>query len=621
MHNSTRVISAAAAISLVAGLALTTTAHADSTSPSPSAAAPKVVFTIGLTTDMDSANPFTGLSSLAYEVFQMQYPLLTQYGAADFSPVPGLAESWTESADKKSWTYKIRPGLTWTDGQPLTAKDAAYTFNRIINGEYEKTNYGSYIANITKAEAPDDTTLILSVSKPTPIMEKLYVYILPEHVWKSIDEKAVTNFKNEGTPASPSVGGGSFYMVERRVGQFIRMDANPNFYRGKPPVDEIIFKIFKNDDAMGQALKKGEIDFAEGLGVNVLNSLKGVPGITTVSAAPVSFNEIAFNTGAALADGTPIGDGNPLLKDKALRRALAAAIDKQTLVDKVLGGDGIAATTVIPPVYATWHLDPANLIPYDPALSKTMLDAAGYKIGADGVRVDSKGKQLSFRLVGRSNDASSKKAVEFVKNYLAAVGVEVTTKMVSEDSLYEIVGQGTFDMFEWGWGVEPDPNYMLSTFSCANRSYKDAGTIYANLSDSFYCNPEYDKLLAQQSTETNQTKRQAIVMQMQQMLYDDSPYVMTYYYSNHEAYRSDRFTGFVPQPAGNGTLILQWGTWSYEKIRPVVADVPGETPASDVSATNLGPYLGVGLLVIVIVGGLVVAMRRRRPTSQADNEE
>ena len=121
-------------------------------------------------------------------------------------PVPGLAESWQESADKKTWTYKIRSGLTWSDGKPLTAKDAAYTFNRVINGEYERTNYGSYVENITKAEAPDDTTLVLTVSKPSPIMEKLYVYILPEHIWEKIDEKAVKSYKNEGTAASPTVG-------------------------------------------------------------------------------------------------------------------------------------------------------------------------------------------------------------------------------------------------------------------------------------------------------------------------------------------------------------------------------------------------------------------------------
>ena len=147
----------------------------------------------------------------------------------------------------------------------------------------------------------------------------------------------------------------------------------------------------------------------------------------------------------------------------------------------------------------------------------------------------------------------------------------------------EIVGQGNFDMFEWGWGVEPDPNYMLSTFTCGSRSYEEDGTIYANLSDSFYCNPEYDELFEQQATETDFAERQAIVREMQQMLYDAGVYLVTYYANGLEAYRNDRFTGWVPQPAENGTLIYQWGTWSYFTVAPVTAASTGDSPAASAS--------------------------------------
>ena len=420
-----RLLAAAAATTLAMGVALTGPARADSASPSPASSTGKVVFTVGMTQDIDSANPFTGIAYNAYEIFQMEYPTLTEYDAGDFHPVPGIAESWKESADHTTWTYKIRSGLTWSDGVPMTAKDAAYTFNRVINGQYERTNYGSYVDNITKATAPDDTTLVLTVKKPSPIMEKLYVYILPEHIWKSIDEKAVKSYPNEGTPASPTVGSGPFTMVERKVGQFIRMQANPSFYRGKPAVDEVVFKIYKNQDALGQALKKGEIDFADSLESNVFKSLQNQPGITTLSATYSGFNELAFNTGAALADGTPIGDGNPLLKDKALRQALGWAIDKQAMVDKILGGGGTPGSTIIPSMYASLHLDPANPVSYDPEKAKSLLDAAGYKVGSDGIRVDSKGNRLSFRLFGRTDSSgnNSQKAVQFLKGYLNAVGV------------------------------------------------------------------------------------------------------------------------------------------------------------------------------------------------------
>ena len=576
----------------------------------------KSVFTVGVTQDVDSLNPFVGVTAAAYEIFQMVYPTLTEYGAKDFSIQPGLAESWTESPDKTFWTYKIRPGLKWSDDVPLTAKDAAYTFNRIINGTFEKVNYGNYVGNITKAEAPDDTTLILRVDKPSPIMEKLAVYILPEHVYSKIDETAIQSFKDEPTDGKPVVGAGPYLTAERQVGQFTRMVANPNFYRGKPAVDEVVFKFYANPDALGQALRKGEIDYADSLESNVFDSLADVPNIKRLSAVYSGFNELAFNTGAATIDNKPIGDGNPLLKDKRLREAIGWSIDRKALVEKVLGGHGSVGSTLIPPMYADWHLSPPNEVSYDPDKARSLLDAAGYPLGPNGVRQDATGAPLKFRLFGRSDKAASKKAVEFIKNYLADIGVETTVTLIAEDALTEKIGQGEYDMFEWGWVVEPDPGYQLSTFTCDKRSYEDGGSIVANLSDSFYCNPEYDKLFAAQSTETDPAKRVEIVKQMQQILYDDWPYAITYYYDNLVAYRSDRFEGFVPQPAPNGSYLFQYGTWTYENLKPVKAADSGQAGSSSSPA-----MIGGIVAAVAVLGGLTMLLLRRRRTAGADDRE
>ena len=119
------------------------------------------------------------------------------------------------------------------------------------------------MANITKAEATDDTTLVLTVDKPSPIMEHLAVYILPEHIWKDIDGKEVRSYENEPTDGQPIVGAGPYVLIERQKGQFIRFQANPNYYGGAPAVDELTFRVYKNADAVAQALRKGEIDFAD----------------------------------------------------------------------------------------------------------------------------------------------------------------------------------------------------------------------------------------------------------------------------------------------------------------------------------------------------------------------
>lgn len=576
----------------------------------------KSVFTVGVVQDVDSLNPFIGIANASYEIFQMVYPTLTEYSAKDFSIVPGLAESWEESPDKTFWTYKIRPGLKWSDDVPLTAKDAAYTFNRIINGTFERTNFGSYVENITAAEAPDDTTLILRVDKPSPIMEKLVVYILPEHVYSKIDGTAIQTYKNEPVDGKPIVGAGPYLVAERQVGQFVRMVANPNFYRGKPAVDEVVFKTYANPDALGQALRKGEIDYADSLEANVFESLADAPNIERKSAIYSGFNQLAFNTGAALDDGTPIGDGNPLLKDKRIREAIGWSLDRKTLVDKVFGGHGSPGSTIIPPIYANLHLSPPNEVTYDPDKARSLLDAAGYRMGSDGIRHAENGAPLRFRLFGRSDSPTSKKAVEFIKNYAADVGIALDVTLISEDAVTERVGQGEFDIFEWGWVVEPDPNYQLSTFTCANRSYKDGDNILANLSDSFYCNPAYDELFAAQGTETDNAKRTEIVKQMQQILYDDWPYALTYYYDDLLAYRTDRFEGFVAQPDPDGSYLFQYGTWTYENLKPIAAAGSGE------SGGGTSPALIGGIVAaVVVLGGVAFLLLRRRRAVGADDQE
>jgi peptide/nickel transport system substrate-binding protein len=476
----------------------------------------------------------------------------------------------------------------------------------------------------------------MTVSAPSPIMERLAVYILPEHVWSGVDAKAVKSFANE-PEGEPLVGSGPFLVAERRTGQFIRLIANDSYYAGRPKVDELVFRIYNNPDALGQALIKGEVDFATGLTADVFSTLEGQEGITTYAGDYSGFNELAFNMGAATADGKPIGDGNPHLQDQQVRLAISHAIDRQQMVDKILNGYGTPGSTIIPPLYTTLHIDPGTQT-YDPALANQILDDAGYAMGPDGVRVGPDGVPMKYRLFVRTDSDSSVKSGEYFKSYLAAIGIEAEVKPVDENALFEIIGRGEFDMFEWGWVVEPDPDYQLSTFTCAKRSYEDGGEIYADLSDSFYCDEEYDQLYAAQSEETDQTARADIVKQMQQILYDAVPYVVTYYYDNLEAYRSDRFTGFVGQPEGSGSLLFQYGVYTYANVAPVSADSGGDTTSSpspgasesaDASGgtaeptsggSNTGLIIGLAIAALVIVG-LVVALVRMRSKSQAGDRE
>lgn len=623
---------------LIATVAAATIVAVPAAAAQPAQAADPVVFTVGMLADVDSLNPFTGILAESYEIFQLQYSTLLSSSSVDFTPDAGLAESWEASADGKTWTYTLRPDLLWSDGTPLTANDVVYTFQRILDGRYEQRNYGNYVRNITSVTATDDRTVVMTTKEPAPIMERLAVYILPEHVWSSIDAKAVKSFANEPAEGETLVGSGPFLVVERRTGQFIRMVANDNYYKGRPSVDELVFRVYNNPDALGQALIKGEIDFATGLTADVFSTLEGQEGITTYAGSYSGFNELAFNTGAALTDGTPIGDGNPHMQDQKVRLAISHAIDRQQMVDRILDGYGTPGSTIIPPLYSTLHIDPGTQT-YDPALANQILDDAGYAMGPDGVRIGPDGVPMKYRLFVRSDSDSSVKSGEYFKSYLAAIGIEADIKPVDENALFEIIGRGEFDMFEWGWVVEPDPDYQLSTFTCGKRSYEDGGEVYADLSDSFFCDEAYDALYAEQAVTTDQAARAEIVKQMQQIIYDNVAYVVTFYYDNLEAYRSDRFEGFVGQPEGSGSLLFQYGTYSYENVAPISADSGGDStesaaPSASASAdagggtaaeetsggSSTGLIIGLVIAALVIIG-LVIALVRMRSKSTEDSKE
>jgi peptide/nickel transport system substrate-binding protein len=173
-RRSSRALLAGLAAMLVAALPLSLGATASSATSDK-----KVTFTVGITQDLDSLNPFAGYLVSSYEIYSLNYARLTEYGQKDFSAQPGLAESWDTSPDGLTWTYHIRAGAKFSDGEPLTAKDVAYSFNRVRNGKFEQTNYGTYVASITSVEAPDDTTVVMKVKEPTPVMLHPWVYILP----------------------------------------------------------------------------------------------------------------------------------------------------------------------------------------------------------------------------------------------------------------------------------------------------------------------------------------------------------------------------------------------------------------------------------------------------------
>ncbi len=604
-----------------------------SSSASPAASHAPSTFVVGNTDAVDTLNPFVGFTSQDFEVYGLIYDDLMDYGQLNYSPSPRLAVSWSHSPDGLTWTYHIRKGVKWSDGVPLTAADVAYTFTRDIRpGSTELADNTAYVANITSAVATGPYTVVMKVKKPTPGMNRLIVSILPEHIWKNVPESKVSTFAN-----SNPVGSGPFIVTKYAENQSISLKANPHYWGGKPGISNLIFQKFDNPSAEAFALKNGSIDFAEGLTTLLYKSLKDAPGVALNDAPSGNFDELAFNNGAATVSGHPIGNGNPVLKDINVRHAISYSMNLPQLVKRVLLGTGSPGTSVIPPIYPQFHYSPAAPYAYNPAKAKQILTTDGWKAGPGGIRVKN-GKQLSLRLFIRNQSPVESQAAPYLKSWLNAIGIKVTTSFMSDSQLTQVIGDGDYDMFVWGWGVEPNPDFQLSVFTCGQRSVGSNGKYTPGWSDSFFCNKAYDNLYFQQKS-LDGAARAKVVKQMQQMLYTDDPYSLLYYYNDTQAYRSDLFTGFAPQPnTPTGLLLYQevsW--WSYRCIRPVgtspsltehnvgCAHITGLASQAGASAgTSSGVSAGLigGIIaVLVLIGGGALVVTRRRRTSTADERE
>lgn len=602
-----------------------------------------LILRTGTDQDLQVLNPWNSVVVADFEVYTLNYDLLVNFGA-DLEPSPGFAESWTVSADGKFWTFKIRPGMKWSDGQPATAEDVRWTYQLVLDAvaKSDASEDGYYLgqgylepyltnAGMTKVEAIDETTLTVTTEFANTLLLQSYVPILPKHIWSkySMDEIAnaadVTPFLNEPTV----VGTGPYQAVEWKPGEFIRFARNPNYWGTQGAVDEIVLTKFASTDTMVQALKTGEIDYARGILADQFNALKTEPNVAVVEGVANGYTELSFNTGG---NKKGYGGSTSALADVAFRDALGYAIDNQKLVDATLGGYGAPGSTIIPPFHTRWHVDPAKPRTFDIEQAKTRLDAAGYKLDAAGKRVDKDGKVINLRLTWPDSESENATNAQFLVEWFGQLGITVTAAVTEEGKLIDDVtgppgGPANYDIYMWGWVGDPDPNSLLNFF----RSEEIGGS-----SDSYYNSPKYDALFLEQRAESDEAKRKGILAEMQNLVYDEAPYHILYYDAELHAYRTDRFGGWTNQPTVGGTPLFGYGSRGYTlltdaSVQPSAAPsadasgsgsaAPGGSPAASAtpspastssSSSSLPLILGVIALVVIVAVGLVVMRGRSR---------
>ncbi len=573
-------------------------ALASSASPAPDTG--KVVLHVGIAQNPDNLNPFIGYSSASFEVWHLNYDLLVGY-APDGSPRPELATHWSTSPDGKIWTFKIRQGVTWQDGVPFTARDVAFTYNYIVDNAADLPALSAYTLLIRKAVAVDDTTVRFICSKPKANMLRLWIPILPQHIWSKIKPgDAGTKFAN----SPPIVGTGPFQCVEWNKGSYIKMVRNDHYWGPKPKVDEVLFEYYQSADTMADELKNGSLDVAWGIPYAQLSALGNTPGITALHYVTKTWDYLGFNVYAKASGGAPA------LKDVRLRQALSWAIDRNKLCALGWGGYATPGTTIMPPgVWAAnldYHYQPAaaETFGFDLSKAKALLDAAGYKdTNGDGYR-DYKGKPITLRLWSRSSSPSSQVDGKLITSWWRSLGMKVTYTVLDEGSITdaEYAYQGktfrpNYDTVIWDWVGYADPGDTLQSFTTSQIGmWNDPG----------WSNPAYDALVTRQASELDPHKRLALIHDAQRIFYDQAPYIVLDYPQDLEAFNSRDWTGWVHYPSGAASVIMSNDNIdSYLYVHPTGASAGGASKGLLVALIAAG--------VAIVVGAIVLVRRRRAP--------
>lgn len=449
-----------------------------------------------------------------------------------------LAQDWKVSEDGLTWTFYLRQGVKWHDGEDFTAEDVVFSYR--INKEFNLPRWYSSLKDIIEINEVDDYTVEFKTEKPKANILDAMCEIVPEHIFGQYDslEKALS-FTNDHP-----IGTGSLIFVEDAIDEYVRFKANDNYWGGRPKIDELLFIHFTNADTLVQALEKGEIDLCAVTPVQIPH-LEQLSHITMNKYDSIAFHELGFNVWE---DSASLG--NPLILDKRIRNAIDWAINYQAIIEYAMGGLARRQMSLVPNVAGKWSWQPGEDVirSYNPDRAKEILDKAGYvDIDGDGIREDVNGNKLDFRFSIIESDYRNQALI--IEQNLKEVGIRVNIEYMDSGRLGDIIDNQNFntDMYIWGWTADyGDPSFILSVMLTSEIGGR---------SDCRYGNPEYDELYELQGRTVDEAERAKIVHRMQEIIYRDSPYNIMYTQTRVEAYNSGRWKNLQQWPQGNGGLL------------------------------------------------------------------
>lgn len=487
---------------------------------------------IGMTADPDTLNPLVSNTTPGNWINSSIYPHLMMMDTNN-KKVPYLAENVDVSDDGLQVTFKLREGVEWQDGTPITSADVKFTGEMLHEHQLQWT--AEIFDKVESVETPDDLTIVYTLSEPYPAFAGAigyWVRIVPKHIWENVEDPA--NFAN-----SEPVGAGPFKLVNWEKGQYVELEAVDEWFaapEGKPYLDKVTFKIYPDINTMVLAIQSGEIDVtAQDIPTSALAQFQNNDDYELVKTPSLGYAYYSFHLNP---------DEPSPTTDKSFRLAMATATDRESIINVALEGAGMHIDTPMSPVYADWINPDAKAPAYDVQAAKEILSSSGYEdTDGDGVLnapAEFGGENVELELTYDAANSFHQKVAKILESNAADIGVTLVLDPVEYNTLSaKVINESDYEMHIGKWGAFDEPS---ETFN--NLFNSEAVLNFMQLND-----PEIDEIATNANYAASQEEALEYVMQAQEWFVEEFPVVPIYVQEFNLIYNKAKFGGFEVYPS------------------------------------------------------------------------
>ena len=440
------------------------------------------------------------------------------------------------SPDGLTVTYKLRQGITWHDGSPFTADDVKFTWQTIMNSKINVVSRDGY-DKIKVIDTPDKYTLVVRFKEYYAAHLRLFNSVLPKHALEAVGDINKASFNR-----SP-IGTGPFKFKEWRLAEAIVVEANSAYFRGKPNLDTIIYKVIPDSNIMLIQLKTGEVDIVSNIAFAQLDQIKDIAGIKAIVTPNMIWEHLDFNL------------DNVLFQDVRVRQAIALGIDKQAIISNVLKSAASPAVGDQSPL--SWGYNSgAKQEVRDINAARALLVQAGWKLGDDGVFIKD-GRKLAFSLAFPIGNRSREIVASVIGQQLKEVGIAVEVRPIDAKEFFDaVLKKRAFETAMYAWVAGIDPNNLNLWHSKKIPSQTNG---YEGQNYSGWRNAEADALTERGINTVHIGERKQIYFRIQDIIVQEHPVIPLYFRSNIEAVKST-VTNYHSNPTPSGNL---WNAWQW----------------------------------------------------------